>query len=69
MLPQSDIDLMLAGHTHAMQLAIGHHSPASWIYPEWEVCTWEGNRGLYVNVGMGFVGRAFSASEHGRRLP
>ena len=58
-LPQSDIDLMLAGHTHAMQLAIGHHSPASWIYPEWGGMYMEDNRGLYVNVGMGFVGLPF----------
>ena len=59
MLPQSDIDLMLAGHTHAMQPAIGHHSPASWIYPEWGGMYMEDNRGLYVNVGMGFVGLPF----------
>ena len=28
-LPQTDIDLMLAGHTHAMQLKFGNHSPSS----------------------------------------
>lgn len=34
-LPQTDIDLMLAGHTHAVQLKIGQWSPAQWKYPEW----------------------------------
>lgn len=34
-LPQTDIDLMLAGHTHAVQLKIGRWSPARWKYPEW----------------------------------
>lgn len=58
-LPASDIDLMLAGHTHAMQMQIGHHSPASFVYPEWEGMHLEGNRGLYVNVGIGFVGLPF----------
>lgn len=58
-LPQSDVDLMLAGHTHAMQLAIGHHSPSSFVYPEWSGMYQENGRGLYVNVGLGFVGLPF----------
>lgn len=58
-LPQSEVDLMLAGHTHAMQLAIGRHSPSSFVYPEWSGMYKEGNRGLYVNVGLGFVGLPF----------
>lgn len=58
-LPTSEIDLMLAGHTHAMQLQLGHHSPASFVYPEWGGMYLEGNRGLYVNVGIGFVGLPF----------
>ncbi len=58
-LPTSKVDLMLAGHTHAMQVAIGHHSPSSMIYPEWSGMYKEGNRGLYVNVGLGFVGLPF----------
>lgn len=33
-LPESDIDLMLAGHTHAMQLQLGNYSPSVYIYPE-----------------------------------
>ena len=58
-LPETDIELMLAGHTHAMQLQIGHHSPASYFYPEWAGMYSEGARGLYVNVGIGFVGLPF----------
>lgn len=56
---ESDVDLMLAGHTHAMQLAIGRYSPSSWVYPEWSGLYKEGTQGLYVNVGIGFVGLPF----------
>ncbi len=58
-LPLSNIDLTLSGHTHAMQLQIGHHSPSSFIYPEWGGMYYEGKRGLYVNVGIGYVGLPF----------
>lgn len=58
-LPRSEVDLMLAGHTHAMQMQLGRHSPASFIYPEWGGMYTEGTRGLYVNVGTGYVGLPF----------
>lgn len=58
-LPQSDIDLMLAGHTHAMQIQLGDYSPSSYIYPEWGGLYLEGTRGLYVNIGIGYVGLPF----------
>lgn len=58
-LPDSEIDLMLAGHTHAMQLEIFHKSPASWVYPEWQGAYYYGNRALYVNIGAGEIGIPF----------
>lgn len=58
-LPASDINLMLAGHTHAMQTRIGNFSPASLVYPEWAGMYQEGERSLYVNVGIGYVGMPF----------
>lgn len=58
-LPDSDIELMLAGHTHAMQMEIFGHSLASLIYPEWAGMYYEGKRALYVNIGIGYVGLPF----------
>lgn len=58
-LPESDIDLMLAGHTHAMQMTLFGHSLASLKYPEWSGMYYEGARALYVNVGIGYVGLPF----------
>ena len=51
----TDIDLMLSGHTHGAQLVLGGFSPSSYIYPEWGGMYREGNQGLYVNVGIGGV--------------
>lgn len=59
-LPQSEVDLMLAGHTHAMQLALGRHSLSSLIYPEWGgLYTADQGRALHINIGLGFVGLPF----------
>ena len=58
-LSHSKVNLMLAGHTHGMQMALGHHSPSSFIYPEWGGMYKKDGRGLYVNVGLGFVGLPF----------
>ncbi len=52
-LPKSDIDLMLAGHTHAMQFKLFGWSPSAWTYPEWGGLYAEGNRNLYVSTGIG----------------
>lgn len=54
-LPDTDIPLMLAGHTHGMQLKIGHFSPAAWFYPEWGGAYTEDGRTLYVSIGTGEV--------------
>ena len=58
-LPTTDIDLMLAGHTHAAQFMLFGWSPASWAYKEWGGMYYEGPRGLYVNIGIGYVGLPF----------
>ena len=58
-LPQSDIDLTLSGHTHAMQVCLFGWSPASLKYPEWGGMYHEGQRVLYVNVGIGGAGLPF----------
>ncbi|MGP1623000.1 metallophosphoesterase [Bacteroides heparinolyticus] len=58
-LPKSDIPLMLAGHTHAMQSIFLGHSLAELIYPEWGGMYYEGSRALYVNIGIGYVGLPF----------
>ena len=58
-LPASDVDLMLAGHTHAMQGILFGHSLAEFLYPEWKGMYREGERALYVNIGIGYVGLPF----------
>jgi predicted MPP superfamily phosphohydrolase len=52
-LGESRVDLMLAGHTHAMQFRIGRFSPSAWRYREWGGLYKEGSRSLYVNTGTG----------------
>lgn len=52
-LPTTDIDLTLSGHTHAMQFKIGNWSPSKWTYPEWDGLYVEGNQKLYVSTGIG----------------
>ena len=52
-LPATDIDLTLSGHTHAMQFKIGNWSPSKWTYPEWGGMYSEGSRQLYVSTGIG----------------
>lgn len=58
-LPTSDVDLMLAGHTHAMQGILFGHSLAELKYPEWRGMYQEDQQALYVNIGIGYVGLPF----------
>ena len=46
---------MLAGHTHDMQFRIFGFSASRFFYPEHNGLYQEGNRGLYVNIGLGYV--------------
>ena len=52
-LPTTNIDLTLSGHTHSMQFRIGNFSPSMWTYNEWGGTYYEGNRALHVNTGTG----------------
>lgn len=54
-LPQSDVQLMLAGHTHNMQFSLLGWSPSGLVYPEHEGLYISGGRGLYVNIGLGYL--------------
>jgi predicted MPP superfamily phosphohydrolase len=58
-LPKSTIELMLSGHTHAMQTIIFGYSPAALIYNEWGGMYTQDDRNLYVNIGIGYVGLPF----------
>lgn len=59
-LPSSDAELTLAGHTHGMQMGISYKnlkwSPAKWKYKYWDGLYAKGKRYLYVNRGLGFIG-------------
>ena len=52
-LPTTDIDLTLSGHTHAMQSTLFGWSIISFAYKEYMGLYKEGNRYLYVNIGLG----------------
>lgn len=54
-LPRTDIQLMLAGHTHDMQVNLFGFSFSKFVYSEHRGMYLEAGRGLYVNVGLGFV--------------
>ena len=58
-IPKSNIDLMLAGHTHAMQNELGFFgirlSPSAWRYDEWGGLYEQDSQKLYVNIGLGEV--------------
>lgn len=48
-----EIDLMLSGHTHAMQFTVFGWSPSSFIFNEVAGLFQHGNQYLYVNIGLG----------------
>ena len=49
----TNIQLTLSGHTHAMQFKIGNFSPSKWAYKEWGGLHKENDQHLYVNTGTG----------------
>ena len=54
-LPHTDIQLTLSGHTHAMQTKLFGFTPAQFVYPENDGLYQEGNQMLYVNIGLGHL--------------
>ncbi len=52
-LPETDIQLTLSGHTHGMQFRIGSWSPSRYFYPEWGGLYLNEGRGLHVSLGVG----------------
>ena len=56
----SDIDLMLAGHTHGMQFGVEipgfRWSPVQYVYNQWAGLYENQHQKLYVNRGLGFIG-------------
>ena len=54
-LPHTDIQLTLSGHTHAMQTKLFGFTPAQFVYPENDGLYQEGDQMLYVNIGLGHL--------------
>ncbi len=57
-----DVDITLSGHTHGFQFGVEipgfiKWSPVQWIYPQWAGLYKHGKQFLYVNRGLGCVGR------------
>lgn len=52
-LPSSQAQLTLSGHTHAMQFELFGWSPSSLVYKEWGGIFFEGERAINVSKGMG----------------
>lgn len=54
-LPETDIPLMLAGHTHEMQCTFWGFCPIMFKYPEHNGLYQKGDQFIYVNPGLGYV--------------
>ncbi|MBW6497881.1 MAG: metallophosphoesterase [Bacteroidales bacterium] len=58
-IPDTDVNLTLSGHTHGMQFGISNRlinwSPVQYKYTEWSGLYHEGNQKLYVNRGFGYL--------------
>lgn len=52
-LQQTDIELTLSGHTHAMQFKVLGWTPCRWFYKRADGLFTEGNQKIYVNIGLG----------------
>jgi predicted MPP superfamily phosphohydrolase len=66
-----DIDLTFSGHTHGFQFGIEipgliQWSPSKWVYKQWAGLYKNNNQYLYVNRGLGCVGREHVSVYNGR---
>ena len=65
-----DVDLTLSGHTHGFQFGIEipgfRWSPVQYVYPQWAGLYEHQNQFLYVNRGLGCVGREKVSAFNGR---
>lgn len=52
-IPDTDIQLTLSGHTHSAQIRLFGWTPASWVFRETGGRYDHGNQTLYVNIGLG----------------
>ena len=67
----TDIDLTLSGHTHGAQFGIEipglvKWSPSKYFYKQWAGLYKNNNQHLYVNRGLGCVGREHTPAYNGR---
>ena len=67
----TDVDLTLSGHTHGFQFGIEipgfiKWSPVKYVYPQWAGLYKHQNQYLYVNRGLGCVGKEKVAAYNGR---
>ncbi len=52
-LPLTNIQLTLSGHTHAGQIKILGHSPSALVYSEWDGMYSQDGRALFISSGVG----------------
>ena len=52
-LPLTNIQLTLSGHTHAGQIKILGHSPSALVYSEWDGMYSQNGRALFISSGVG----------------
>lgn len=52
-IPDTDIQLTLSGHTHAAQIRLFGWTPASWVFKETFGRYDVGDQTLYINIGLG----------------
>ena len=65
-----DVDLTFSGHTHGAQFGVEipgiKWSPSQWFYTQWAGLYNKGNQYLYVNRGLGCVGKERVSAYNGR---